>query len=271
MKTNPALEILISTMNRKDLSFLEAMFPVLDLEQYQLLIINQTKLDKELVSHDKRIRVINSKEFGLSKSRNLAIENSIGDILVIADDDIEYLPGFEQIILKAYETYPEASLISFQFLDEHKKFTKFYPKNGGYIKSTKQFLTSFEMTFKSEVFRKYKICFDERFGIGATFPCSEEQVLRHQILKKGLGVAYVAEPICIHNGLTSGLKLSAASILEATTAYKFIQYNNLVYLWLVKYVFFLFRHTHISFFGQIRAYQMGVKAISKLKRLRNED
>ncbi|MBZ9650807.1 glycosyltransferase family 2 protein [Psychroflexus montanilacus] len=271
MKTKPALEILISTMNRKDLSFLEKMFPVLDLDQYQLLVINQTKLDEDLVSHDKRIRVINSREFGLSKSRNLAIENAIGDILLIADDDIEYLPGFKQIILKAYETYPEASLISFQFLDENGKLAKLYPRYTGYIKSNKRPLSSVEISIRKEDILQNEIWFDERFGIGATFPCSEEQVLRHQILKKGLGVAYVSEPICIHTGLTSGLKLSSASILEATTAYKFIQYNNLVYLWLVKYVFFLFRHTHISFFGQIRAYQTGVKAISKLKRLRNED
>ena len=271
MKKAINLEILISTINRKDLSFLDVMFPNLDTSRYSILIINQTKLDEDLVSDVEGIRAINSREFGLSKSRNLAIKNANGDILLLADDDIEYLPDFEKTILQAYTTYPKASLISFQFLNEKGKLTKLYPKKEGYTSSIKQYLSSLEISLRREAIQKHNLKFDERFGIGAQFSCHEEQVLRHQILKKGMDVAYMAKPICIHEGLSSGLKLSIDEILEATTAYKFIQYNNLVYLWLFKYVFFLFRHKYISFSGQIKAYQTGVKAISKLKRSRNED
>jgi len=109
MIVKPTLEIMVSTMNRSDLSFLEAMFPDMDLSSYSILIINQTKLNQDLVSTTEGIRVINSREFGLSKSRNLAIENAIGDILVVADDDIEYLPDFDKTILRAYKTYNQAS------------------------------------------------------------------------------------------------------------------------------------------------------------------
>lgn len=271
MKEKLNLEILISTMNKKDLSFLDSMFPDLDTSQYSILIVNQTQWDEDLTSSNPKIRVVNSREFGLSKSRNLALDHAKGDILLIADDDIHYLPDFKETILNAYQAYPEASLISFQFLNEHKELGKLYPKKEGYLTSTKQFLTSFEMTFRLEAIKKHNIKFDERFGIGAIFLCAEEQVFRHHFLKTNLKVAFVSQPICIHAGLTSGFKLSTSVILEATTAYKYIQYNYSVYLWLLKYVFFLFRHNYISFFGQIKAYRTGLKAVSKFKNLTNEN
>lgn len=271
MSENLSLEILISTMNRKDLSFLDFMFPTLDTSRYSILIINQTKYQEDLESSYPKIRVINSREFGLSKSRNLAIENAQGDILLIADDDIQYLPDFEKTIFKAYQTYPEASLISFQFLNENKKIVKLYPKNEGYLKSTKKHLTSFEMTFRSNIFMEYNISFDERFGIGSLFLCAEEQVLRYSILRNGLKVVFVPQAICIHSGQTTGETISQENMTKATTAYKYIQYNNLVYLWLFKYVFFLFRHKYVSFFGQFKAYKIGMEAVKKLKRITNEN
>jgi glycosyltransferase involved in cell wall biosynthesis len=266
MKTNPTLEILISTMNRKDLSFLEKMFPVLDLEQYQLLIINQTKLDEDLVSDVEGIRVINSREFGLSKSRNLAIENATGDILVIADDDIEYLPGFDKTILKAYETYPEASLISFQFLDEKGKLAKLYPRYTGYISSNKRPLSSVEISIRREDIIQNEIWFDKRFGLGTSLPCSEEQLFKQDIIIQGLKAAYIDQPILSHKGKTSSSDMGKPELVRATTAYKFLMYKHWTYLWLMKYVFFLYRHTYISFLGQIRAYKYGIRGISELKK-----
>ena len=49
---------------------------------------------KKASSDFENIRVINSFEIGLSKSRNLAIKNALGDICIIADDDIEYVEDF---------------------------------------------------------------------------------------------------------------------------------------------------------------------------------
>jgi len=266
MKTNPTLEILISTMNRKDLSFLEKMFPVLDLEQYQLLIINQTKLDEDLVSDVEGIRVINSREFGLSKSRNLAIENATGDILVIADDDIEYLPNFKKTILEAYEKYNQASLISFQYLDKHSALSKIYPKKEGYIKHTKQYLSSVEMTFKASHIQEHKLRFNVDFGLGAKFVCAEEQLLRHEVISRGLKVVFVGTPILIHKGKTSASDMGRPNLIRATTAYKYLVYKNWAYIWLFKYVFFLYRHDCIPFVDMLKAYRYGQEGILEIIR-----
>lgn len=271
MTSNPTLEILISTMNRRDLSFLKSMFPYHQPEEFSILIINQTQHEEDLISHYDTIRVINSRVFGLSKSRNLAIENAIGDILLLADDDIQYLPNFEKIILQAYDRYDQASLISFQYLNENKELVKFYPKSEGYISSSKQYLSSVEMTVNKSSLNAHHINFDERFGLGAKFICAEEQVFRHEILSKNLKVAFVSKPICIHLASTSGSKLDSPENIKAMTAFKYFQYGNLVYLWLLKYVFFLYRHGFISFFEQKKSYHSGMQSIIEIKEMQNEN
>ncbi|MEM9687793.1 MAG: glycosyltransferase, partial [Bacteroidota bacterium] len=95
-------EILIATMNRTDLSFLSSMFKEVHYDAYLILIINQTTKDRLLESPHKNIRVINSFEKGLSKSRNLALKHAIGDVCLIADDDVCFTSDFQQRIIEAY-------------------------------------------------------------------------------------------------------------------------------------------------------------------------
>ena len=65
------------------------------------MIINQTTQDKQLESDLSNVRVINAFELGLSKSRNLALQHSTADIVLFADDDVEYVPDVLQIVEKA--------------------------------------------------------------------------------------------------------------------------------------------------------------------------
>jgi len=270
MKPKPTLEILISTMNRKDLSFVDAMFPKLDLSSYQLLIINQTKHKKDLVSEIEGIRVINAREFGLSKSRNLAIDNAIGDILVIADDDIEYLPGFDKTILQAYQTYDQASLISFQFLTDPPEYSKTYRLKSGYTRSYKLHLSSIEMTFNRKDIIKHKLKMNENFGLGSTFISGEEQIFYRLLLHKGLKVAYVSQPIALHYGESTGFNPAKSDFIKSKTAQMFLLHKYWAYLWLLKYVLFLYRKEHISFFEQIKAYKFGLKGIHEFQKLTYE-
>ncbi len=69
--TNLDLEILISTMNKKSLDFLEPMFPFLHFSNFSILIVNQTQKDSILTSDYPNIRVINSFEKGTFKKQKL--------------------------------------------------------------------------------------------------------------------------------------------------------------------------------------------------------
>src|SRR5690349_21405495 len=101
-------------MNRNSLDFLVPMFPFHHFSEMQILVINQTQLDNILVSDYPNVRVINSFEFGLSKSRNLALQNAKGKIVLISDDDEVFKEDFETHLVNAYNKFPNAAVICFR-------------------------------------------------------------------------------------------------------------------------------------------------------------
>jgi hypothetical protein len=64
-------------MNRNSLDFLIPMFPSRKFFEFNILIVNQTTENQLLNSEFPTVRIINSFEKGLSKSRNLALKNAI--------------------------------------------------------------------------------------------------------------------------------------------------------------------------------------------------
>src|SRR5687768_13552878 len=104
-------------MNRSSLDFLLPMFPFEHFSNFNILIVNQSK-ENVLTSDFSTIRVINSPEFGLSKSRNLAIDNAKGKVCLITDDDVVFAEDFYKEILKAFTKLGNPAIISFN----HKRF-----------------------------------------------------------------------------------------------------------------------------------------------------
>ena len=110
-------EILISTVSQTSLDFLNPMFKGQDFRAYNLLIVNQNSNSADLVSEYKNIRVFNSSEKGLAKSRNTAIKNALGTVCLFADDDVVYEKDFKQIIMSAYKTHTDSDIITFKMKD----------------------------------------------------------------------------------------------------------------------------------------------------------
>ena len=83
------LEVLLSCMYQEDMGI-----AVRARVQSDLLIINQCNKNgiDEVTDGVHHIRMISSTERGLSKSRNMALENACGDICLICDDD-EIIPN----------------------------------------------------------------------------------------------------------------------------------------------------------------------------------
>ena len=123
------IQILIATMNRTDFDFLDAMFVFSDFSDFDLLVINQTSQDKQLVSNLENVKVVNSLNKGLSKSRNLAIELATKPLLIFTDDDVVFQPGFESHILKAFNSDNNHDGFRFEFLNGKGNFAKKYPKH----------------------------------------------------------------------------------------------------------------------------------------------
>lgn len=229
------VEILISTMDRDSLDFLVPMFPSFDYSKISILVINQVQNETKLSSTNPNIRVINSFEKGLSKSRNLALENATGKILVISDDDVVFQKGFIAKIIDAYHKYPNAAVVKFSALKPNNKPLK---KNIVHSKSSLSIFdilntSSIELTLnKFHVdFGKHK--FDENFGLGGMFEMGEEAVFLSDLKKDGKQLVFEPQIIVEHNASTSSDKID---VLEKY----FINGALFTRIFRKKYIFWIF-------------------------------
>lgn len=97
------LEVLLSAMNLKDYHYIESLNIT-----GNCVVINQCDQEGEEIYEGGRVRYVKTRERGLSKSRNMAIQKSRGDICILCDNDVEYVEDYEEKIIKAFEKHKEA-------------------------------------------------------------------------------------------------------------------------------------------------------------------
>ncbi|EKF9989396.1 glycosyltransferase [Vibrio cholerae] len=182
------VEVIVSTLddgiNSIDLSFVS--------NDYALLIIHQIS---EFKYYDYsrflnlNVRVVVSKELGLSKSRNLAIRYAEGQFILLSDDDMIYeKENLEKIYRYFYHGY---DLITFKIKNKDNKPFRDYPN----INNNKNILSynfcSCEMAFRASFIRGFN--YDDDFGLGAKYPAFEELILIHDIFSSGKGCFYFCD------------------------------------------------------------------------------
>lgn len=202
------LEILVSTMNRNTLDFLIPMFPFCHFSDFSILIINQTQENNLLVSEFSNVRVVNSFEKGLSKSRNLALKNAKGKIVLIADDDVVYKKDFDAKIVQAYNQYGNKSVISFSIeKPDGLLFKKYLPNPKMNLSLMELFnVLSIEISINKSVLDELGVTFDENFGLGSKFEMGEEAIFLSDVKNKNQQIAFVPSVIASHSEISSNEK-----------------------------------------------------------------
>lgn len=206
---NQDIEILISTMNRNSLDFLITMFPFCHFSNLSILIVNQTQENNVLLSEFPSVRVVNSFEKGLSKSRNLALKNALGKILLIADDDVVYKNDFHSIVLQSYNKYPKKAVISFSIEKPNGTlFKKYLPKIKLNLSLLELFnVVSIEISLNKSILDEIGVVFDENFGLASQFSMGEEAIFLSDIKYKMGQIAFVPAVIATHPEVSSNEKL----------------------------------------------------------------
>jgi hypothetical protein len=182
-------EVLISTMNLNNNDEVENLIDKMNITS-KYLVVNQ--YNNTQVNHE---NVINKKEYGLSKSRNVAIANSDSEIILLADDDVYYNNNYEEIIINAYNKYKNADIICFYVESKNKKrkTKRMLTSRIGYIKSMR--IVSFEISLKRKVIEENNLKFNENFGAGTRNNRGEEQLFLYDALRKGLKIIFVNKKI----------------------------------------------------------------------------
>lgn len=184
--------VLISCMNEKDYSIIERTNLKTD-----AVIINQTDNDSvqsvEFLSSDGNKHnaiFVNTRERGLSKSRNMAIEYSGGaDVCLLCDDDEWLDDDYEEKISKAYTDAPsDIKLIAFAFtMEGHSCPTESHKFTFKDIMRT----SSVQISFKREAIISNNIKFDILMGSGTGNGGGEENKFLIDVKKAGLSMMYV--------------------------------------------------------------------------------
>lgn len=267
---NISLEILISTKDRDNLDFLNNIFVNNNAHSNPILIINQTQNLNFSCPHSDNINLINVNQIGLSKSRNLAIENAKADICLLADDDIVYENNFESIILNAFNLNPSADIITFKMNDFKGNSFKDYPIIKKHNKKSLSFVNSVVIAFRRNSIISNKVFFDENFGLGSTFQTADEYVFLRNALNLNLNIVFHNEVILSHPVDSSGKDVASDRILFAKGALFYKYYNILSLLKLIHYLYLMLKFKYISLSQVINKYLIGVKGIIKYIKVNNE-
>ena len=268
---NISLEILISTKERDNLDFLGNIFMNNNSHSNSVLIINQTdNIDFSCPTND-NIKLINRNEIGLSKSRNLAIQNSTADICLVADDDVVYEKDFDKIVINAFCENPKADIITFMMKDFDGNLFKKYPKIELHDKKTLSSVNSVVIAFKRKSIISNNLLFDESFGLGSTFQTADEYVFLRDSLDLNLNIIFHNKVILSHPVNSSGKEVGSDRILFAKGAL-FYKYHHLFSLLkLAHYVYLMFKFKYISFNQIVPKYLLGIKGVIKYIKVNNEN
>lgn len=205
-------------MRRKEPPDLLADFPP-DSERPALLVINQCPEGNLPPPLDApQLRMVSVQDRGLAKSRNLALDAARGDVVVLADDDLRYLPNALRTVRQAFAAHPDATAITFQFLNSDTgQPYKRYPASGfRHNLQTIASVSSVEIALRRD--RLGSLRFDPAFGLGARYPSAEEGVFLADLIHAGHKLYYWPAPLCSHPGQTSGHTQWSPAVAEAKGA-----------------------------------------------------
>lgn len=235
-------------MNRDNLDFLQSMFLFSGFYNFNIVIVNQTTKDTILKSDFETVKVINVFEKGLSKSRNVAIQNSSKEILVFTDDDVVIDLNFSKKILKTFNKKIDFDGFRFRFKDESGSYSKKYPDKFQSKLNWFEVLnaSSIEMVFKRESIYN-KVFFDENFGLGSFINLGEEAIFIADAKMKKLKIGFVPKTLTIHSNKTTSQVLSSELKYFNQSAVFYRIFNKKYLFWVFLKLFFDLKQGNIAF------------------------
>ena len=170
----------------KDISLYEKMNLKTD-----AIIINQCdKLDRyETCINGKNVKFYSYPERGVGRSRNHALMSASGEICLLADEDMIYVDGYENIVIEAFNKFRRADAIIFQVNSLNPERPLATMNHTGKI-SLKRAIRygACRIAFKRESILRKNIWFSLMFGGGATYGSGEDTIFISDLYKNGLNV-----------------------------------------------------------------------------------
>jgi hypothetical protein len=188
------LEVLVAAMHQKD----TRLYRQMNLQTDAVICNQADRFDSldEIMSNGCKVRLYTTQERGVGKNRNLALGLATADICLIADDDLIYVDGYENIVVRAFENYPKAGAILFNVRSLNKnRSTATIKRNARAFRPTVTAYSAFMLAVKREKVLKANVWFSHLFGGGAKYSSGEDSLFLFDLLKNGVRVYKVKDKI----------------------------------------------------------------------------
>jgi GT2 family glycosyltransferase len=230
MNNYPLISVVIPTYRREKL-LRDSILDVLkqDYPHFEVLVVDQTQTHEPEtkafladMAASGKIKLFSLDWASLPGARNYAVRRSSGEIILFIDDDVQLRPGFLAAHGKNYVENPKIGAVAGRVFDrmklgdsggkleiEYLPLEAMDPGIAWYhidlVNTTKpqQVLTArgCNMSFRREVFTKYRIKFDERFRGSAV---REESDFCLRFRQTGYKIWYDPEAYLVHLGEQTG-------------------------------------------------------------------
>jgi len=188
-----SIQVLVVTMNQKDYSLLDEMNI-----QSDALIGNQCdRTEVETIDYNgKKVTYYSFNERGVGLNRNNLLLRADADIVLFSDEDVKYIDGYEDIVVKAFEEHPEADVITFNVIplpetippDLNTKWKRIRWYNCLKYGAPR-------IACRLEGLRRKNLYYSLMFGGGAKFSSGEDSLFIMSLVKSGLKVYAYPEKI----------------------------------------------------------------------------
>lgn len=200
MAAKPRLTIAYSVLARgvENLSFPEARTDT------EILVIVQG--DGGAVTFRDDIRVIRLNSVGVTKSRNEAIRQAVGEVLVFGEESVQWKRDGLDEILEIFDDNPRIAVVLGRAEDESGVLRKRYPsyREPATVWNSARVGTIELAVRPAELLRKH-VAFDENFGAGTPNFLGDEYILVADANRAGLRCEYFPVTLSIHPRESSGI------------------------------------------------------------------
>ncbi|MEH2221637.1 hormogonium polysaccharide biosynthesis glycosyltransferase HpsN [Nostoc sp.] len=230
MNNWPLVTVVIATYGREE-ALRDSIVDVLkqDYPNFEVLVVDQTAKHQpeiqaylEEMAEAGKIKWLRLDWASLPGARNYAVRRASGEIILFIDDDVQLTPGLLVAHTKNYVQNPEVGAVAGRVFDKMKLSDsggdlqiEYLPPEAmdpgiawyhiDLVHTTKpqQVLTArgCNMSFRREIFTKYGLRFDERFGGSAV---REESDFCLRVRQTGYKIWYDPEAHLVHLGEETG-------------------------------------------------------------------
>ncbi len=182
------LEILCATMHQSDFSKYDKM----KISGCDVVFANQAdRFDYAETEKDGHtVKMLTTATRGVGKNRNYALSLASGELLLFADDDLEYTPNFASEVRRAFSELKKADVIVFG--TKYQKNGEIYkirlPRTERLSRINAMKYGTYAIAIRRKAVLKCGLSFTELFGGGCLYSYGEDSDFLLQCFRSGLRV-----------------------------------------------------------------------------------